>query len=139
MATKGYQFASSAKWVLRENLALQLMECLTPTFTFDIFISNYFTSFRLHTYLRVNNIPAIGVLNRNRMPKMHYYWAQAAAEKELELELAIQSVWVLYRINKISTACFLKRCSHCNFCQIFKGRIITEPCTDSKYPIRCLL
>ena len=70
---------------------------------------------------------------------MHYHWLKAAAEKELELELAIQSVWVLCRINEITNSGFLKTCSHYNFCQIFKGSIIPEPCIDSKYPIRCLL
>ena len=70
---------------------------------------------------------------------MHYDWVQAVAEKKRELEIAIQSIWVLYRINKITTSSFLKRCFHNNFCQIFKGRIIPEPCIDSKYPIRCLL
>ena len=33
-----------------------LMECLTPTVNFDIFMDNYFTSFRLLTYLGVINI-----------------------------------------------------------------------------------
>ena len=45
------------------------MECLTPTFPFDIFMDNYFTSFRLLTHLVVNNIWAIGVLNKNRLLK----------------------------------------------------------------------
>ena len=46
------------------------MECLTPTVSFDIFMdNNYFTSFRLLTHLGVNNIPATGVLNKNRLRK----------------------------------------------------------------------
>ena len=50
------------------------MECLTPNFSFDIFMDNYFISFRLLTHLGVNNIRATGVLN-----KMH--WGEAAAKK----------------------------------------------------------
>ena len=45
------------------------MECLIPTFSFDIFVENYFTSFRLFTRLRVNNIWATGVLDKNRLRK----------------------------------------------------------------------
>ena len=62
-AKKEKQVASSTKWGFRENLVLRLMECLTPTFSFDIFIDNYFTSFRLFPHLEVNNIRATGVLN----------------------------------------------------------------------------
>ena len=48
------------------------MECLTPTVSFDLFIDNYFTSFRLFvllTHLRANNIRARGVFNKNRLRK----------------------------------------------------------------------
>ena len=55
---------------------------LTPTSNFDIFMDNYFTSFRLHTHLGVNNIQAAGVLNKNRICEMHYHWGQAASKKE---------------------------------------------------------
>ena len=41
-----------------------MMECLTQTITFDIFMDNYFTSFRLPTHLRVNDIQARRVLNK---------------------------------------------------------------------------
>ena len=51
---------------------------------------------------------------------MHYHWLKAAAEKELELELAIQSVWVLCRINEITNSGFLKTCSHYNFVKYLK-------------------
>ena len=44
-------------------------EYLTPSVSFDIFIDNYFTSFRLHTHVGVNNIRATRVLNKNRLPK----------------------------------------------------------------------
>ena len=66
---KGKQVASSTKWRLRENVVLRSMERVTPTFSFDIFRDNYFTSFRLLTHLGVNNIPATGVLNKNRLRK----------------------------------------------------------------------
>ena len=44
-AKKRKQVASSTKWELGENVVLWLMECLTATFSFDIFTDNYFTSF----------------------------------------------------------------------------------------------
>ena len=45
------------------------MECLTPTFSFDIFMDNYFSYFRLLSHLGVNNILATGVLNKNSLHK----------------------------------------------------------------------
>ena len=48
------------------------MECLTPTVSFDLFMDNYLTSFRLFvllTHLRVNNIRARGVFNKNSLRK----------------------------------------------------------------------
>ena len=45
-AKKEKQFASSTKWGLGENNVLMLMECLTPNFSFDIFIDDCLTSFR---------------------------------------------------------------------------------------------
>ena len=68
-AKKGKQIASSAKRGLGENVVLRLIECLSPTVSFDIFMDNYFMSFRLLTHLGVNNIQATGVLNKNRLPK----------------------------------------------------------------------
>ena len=62
-AKKGKQVASSTKWGLGENVAL------TATVSFDIFMDNYFTSFRLFTHLGVDNIPATGVLNKIRFRK----------------------------------------------------------------------
>ena len=64
---KGKQIASSTKWGLGENIVLRLMESLTPTFSFDIFMDNYFTCFRLLTHRGVNNIRVTGVLNKNRL------------------------------------------------------------------------
>ena len=59
----------SATWRLGENVVLRLMECLTPSVSFDIFMDNYFTSCRLLTHLRVNNIRATRVLNKNSLRK----------------------------------------------------------------------
>ena len=56
--------SSSAKFRLRENLVLQLMECLIPSVSFDIFMDNYFASFRLLTHHGVNKIRATRVLNK---------------------------------------------------------------------------
>ena len=50
---------------LGENVVLRLMECLTPSVSFDIFVDNYFTSFRLLTHLGVSNIQATRVLTLN--------------------------------------------------------------------------
>ena len=40
------------------------MECFTPTVSYDIFMDNYFTPFRLLTHVAVNNIRRTGVLNK---------------------------------------------------------------------------
>ena len=45
------------------------MECLTQTFSFNIFMDYYFTSFRLLIHLGVNKILATSVLNKNRLHK----------------------------------------------------------------------
>ena len=48
---KGKRVASSNKWVLEDNVVLWLMGCLTPNISFDLFMDNYFTSFRLFVCL----------------------------------------------------------------------------------------
>ena len=68
-AKKGKQVASSTKWGLGENFVMWLMECLTSAFSFDIFVDNYFTCFRLLTHLGVNNFRATVVLNKKRLWK----------------------------------------------------------------------
>ena len=60
-AKKGKQVAFSTKWELGKNVVLRLMECLTPNFSFDIFMNNYFKYFRLLTHLGVGIIQATGV------------------------------------------------------------------------------
>ena len=66
---KHSKISSSTKRRLRENVVLRLMECSTPSVSFDVFMDNYFTSFYLLTHLGVNNIRATGVLNKNRLRK----------------------------------------------------------------------
>ena len=58
------------------------MEYLTPTISFDIFMGNYFTSFRLLTYIGINNIRATGVLNKNRLRKHTIIGDQQLQKKE---------------------------------------------------------
>ena len=50
---KHFIASSSFKRKLAENDALRLMECLTPNFSFDIFMETFFP---LVNHLRVNNI-----------------------------------------------------------------------------------
>ena len=71
--------SSSTKWRLGENVVLQLMICLAPTVSFDIFMDTYFTSFRLLTHLGVNNIRATRVLIKNRLSK-----STIAEDKQLQ-------------------------------------------------------
>ena len=52
-----------------ENAVLLLVECLTPSVSFDVFMDNYFSSFCLLAHLGVNNIRATHVLNKNRLCK----------------------------------------------------------------------
>ena len=59
------EWSNNAKFPL--HFILRLMECLTPNVTFDIFMDNYFTFFRLLTHLGVNNIQVTCVLNKNRL------------------------------------------------------------------------
>ena len=42
------------------------MECFTATVSYDIFMDNYFTPFRLLIHVAVNNIRGTGVLNKKR-------------------------------------------------------------------------
>ena len=52
-----------------QEMELRLMECLTPSVSFDLFMDNYFTSFRLLIILGVNNIRATSLLNKYRSCK----------------------------------------------------------------------
>ena len=57
------------------------MECLTPVVSFDIFKGNYFTSFRLLTYIGISNIRVTRVLNKNRLRKDTIIGDQQLQEK----------------------------------------------------------
>ena len=58
------------------------MECLTPTFNFEIFTDNYFTFFHLLTHLGGNNIRATGVVNKNRLLKFLSFGTNSCKKKE---------------------------------------------------------
>ena len=67
---------------LGENVVLRLMECLTPSVSFDIFMDNYFTSFRLLTLLGINNIRSTCLLNKNRLHKCTIIGVKQLQKKE---------------------------------------------------------
>ena len=73
---------SSTNWRLGENVVLQLMECLTPTVSFDIFTDNYFTFFGLLTHLGVNNIRATLLPIKNRLCKCSFTRDKQLQKKE---------------------------------------------------------
>ena len=79
---KHSKVSSFTKWRSGENVVLRMMECLTATVSFDIFMDNYFTSFRLLTLLEVNNIPEIRVLNKNRLRKCTIIGEKPLQKKE---------------------------------------------------------
>ena len=64
---------------LGENVVLRLVDSLTPTVSFDVFMDDYFTSFCLLIHLGVTIIRATGVLNKNRLRKCTN--GQTAAKK----------------------------------------------------------
>ena len=72
------------KWRLGDNTVLGLIHCLNPIVSFDLFMDNYFTSFRLFVCLPTlsNNIQARGVFHKNRVTQIHYHRGQTAAKKE---------------------------------------------------------
>ena len=57
------------------------MESLTPTVSFDIFMDDSFTPFRLFTHLGVNNIRATSMLNKIDYANAHCL-GQAASKKD---------------------------------------------------------
>ena len=84
-AKKEKQVASPTKWGLGENVVLRLVECLTPTVSFDVFMGNCFTSFHLLTHLGVNNIGATGALKKNRLRKCTIIRDKQLQKKETRL------------------------------------------------------
>ena len=78
---KHSKVSSSTKWRLGENVVLRLIKCLTPSVSFDIFMDNYFTPFRLLAHLGVDNIRATRVLNKNRLRKFNFIGNKQLQEK----------------------------------------------------------
>ena len=66
---KRKQLTFCTKQGLGENVVLREMERLPPTLSYHLFMDSYSTSFCLLSYLGVNKILAIGVLNKNRIHK----------------------------------------------------------------------
>ena len=66
---KHAKVSSCTKWRLGESGVLRLMECLTPSAGFDIFMDNYFTYLCLLTLLGVNKIRAAFVFNKSSLYK----------------------------------------------------------------------
>ena len=64
---KGKQFASSTKWGLGDAVQ-RLLEYLTQTLSFGLFMDNYFTSFRLLTHLGVNKFE-----QQKQITQMYYH------------------------------------------------------------------
>ena len=79
MQKKGKQVVSSTKWGLGYNVVLRLMQCLTPTVSFDLFMDSwiyflfiYFTSFCLFVCLPTFELTTFeqeAVFNKNRLRK----------------------------------------------------------------------
>ena len=52
------QVTSFTKWRLGDNIVPRLMECLTPTVSFDLCMDNFFTSLCLFVYLQILELTA---------------------------------------------------------------------------------
>ena len=72
----------STKWRLGESVVLRLMECVTPTVIFDIFMGNYFTCFRLLTLLGVNKIRATCMFNKGSLPRCTIMGTNSCIKRE---------------------------------------------------------
>ena len=81
---KGKQVASFTKWGLGDNVVLRLMECLTPTVGFDLFMDNYFTSFHLFVCLLTLELTTFEqeVCSTKIVYANNYHWGQTAAKNE---------------------------------------------------------
>ena len=66
-AKKGIQAVSFTKCGSGDNVVLRLMQCLTPTVSFDLLMDNYFRSLRL--FFGVYNMRASGVFSKNSLRK----------------------------------------------------------------------
>ena len=65
---------------IRKKFCSELMECLTPSISFKIFMDDYFISFRLPTHNGVNSIRATRVFKQ--VTQMHYHCRKTAVKKE---------------------------------------------------------
>ena len=67
---------------LGANVVFLLMECLTPAFSFDISMDNYFISFRLLSSLGITNIQTTDVLYKNRLQKKRGQFQQSTLRQK---------------------------------------------------------
>ena len=74
---KHSKVSSSNEWRLGENVVLKLMECLTPTVKFNIFIT-ISNSFVCRPSLELTKFEQ----EMRSTTQMHYHWEQTAAKKE---------------------------------------------------------
>ena len=74
---------SSTKWRLGEKVVLWLIKCLCPAVSFDKFMNNNFTSFCQLTLLRVKNVRATRVLNKDMLRKCTITRDKQLRKKEL--------------------------------------------------------
>ena len=78
---KHSKVSSSPKWELKESVVLRLMECLTPSVSFDI-------SFCLLTHFGVNNIRghgnalSLGTNSSKKNKKVHDHFEQRTSNKK---------------------------------------------------------
>ena len=106
---------SSTKWRLQVNIILRLIECLTPSVSFDIFMDNYFTFFCLLNHLGVKNIRAT-----------HVYSAKIGYANALLLRTSSCKKWNVATLSKTHLAKkqynldsgWLEQ-QHCNFHSFF--------------------
>ena len=68
------------------------MESLTPTVSFDIFMDDSFTSFRLFTHLGVKNIRATSVLNKIDYTNAHCLGQAASKNGHFEQRTSSRKV-----------------------------------------------
>ena len=66
-AQTGKQIASKTRWGLDEMVLLCLMGSLLSKVNYDVFMDNYFTSFRLLMHLGAHDIRATVVLNKKNL------------------------------------------------------------------------
>ena len=82
---KHSKVSSSTKWRLRGNVILDLMECLNPSVTFDVFMDSYC----VFLWIIMDNSPTLEltkfeqhVCSTKKVMQMHYHWGEIAATKE---------------------------------------------------------